>query len=185
MANEANMPGDLEKRVIEEIEGGLPLEPHPYRIIAERIGADESAVLSVVGRLAENGSIKRYGVVVRHRELGYTANGMVVWDIPDSQVNAVGELFGQQPCVTLCYQRPRKLPDWRYNLFTMVHGRSRGEVKANVEQLTRLVPDSNFPRDILFSARRFKQRGARYSAASCACAIPKASTRPLNPGGLS
>lgn len=174
MPIEYTASADLEKRVIEEIEVGLPLEPHPYRVIAERIGADESAVLSVVSQLADNGIIKRYGVVVRHRELGYTANGMVVWDIPDDRVNGIGELFGQQSFVTLCYQRPRKLPDWRYNLFTMVHGRSREEVRANVDHLVQLVPDAQFPWEILFSARRFKQRGARYSVPTCNCALPSA-----------
>jgi DNA-binding Lrp family transcriptional regulator len=164
MGNE-NPPGArLEKRVIEEIEGGLPLEPHPYRVIAQRIGVEEAAVLSVIRGLAENGCIKRYGVVVRHRELGYTANGMVVWDVPDQRVDTVGELFGNEPCVTLCYQRPRKLPHWRYNLFTMVHGRCRQDVQDNVRSLESLLPEEDFPRDILFSVRRFKQRGARYSA---------------------
>ena len=176
------VPDDLEIRVIREIEGGLPLEPHPYRIIGERIGADEAAVLSVVSRLADNGSIKRYGVVIRHRELGYIANGMVVWDVPDERVDETGELFGSQPFVTLCYRRPRKLPDWPYNLFTMVHGRSRDEVRNNVRRLDRLVADERFPRDILFSGRRFKQRGARYSTPACGCGLPGSCSGPAQPG---
>ena len=184
MRAERDAPGDLKRLVIQEIEGGLPLEPHPYRCIAERIGVDESTVLSVVSRLTEDGSIKRYGVVVRHRELGYTANGMVVWDVPDRRVNEIGELFGSQSFVTLCYQRPRKLPDWRFNLFTMVHGRSRKGVEDNVGRLVRLVPDENFPRDILFSGRRFKQRGARYSSPPCDCTLPGTCPGPLNPGSL-
>ncbi len=102
------------------------------------------------------------GIVVRHHELGYTANAMVVWDVPDGQVEAIGEQLGAQPCVTLCYQRPRRLPDWPYNLFCMIHGRDRDRVLGTIEQMLGTLALQEISHKVLFSGRRFKQRGARY-----------------------
>jgi len=99
---------------------------------------------------------------VRHHELGYRANAMVVWDVPDEQVEQIGLQLGDQDCVTLCYQRPRRLPDWSYNLFCMVHGRDRGEVLACIDRITAALAIDTIPHEVLFSGRRFKQRGARY-----------------------
>ncbi len=165
MPIDAASNADLRMRVIREIEGGIPLEPHPYRVIGERLEVSESDVLEVIRHLAGEGAIRRYGIVVRHHELGFRANGMVVWDVPDNRVDEIGRLFGEQRFVTLCYQRPRKLPDWRYNLFTMVHGCEKNAVRENVRVLENLLEGPGFPHEILFSARRFKQRGARYAVA--------------------
>jgi len=88
---------------------------------------------------------------------------MVVWDIPDEQVAGYGHCLGKFSHVTLCYQRPRHLPHWPYNLFTMIHGRNRKEVLANVEAIANECGLSKAPREVLFSGKRFKQRGARYA----------------------
>jgi len=146
------------------IEDGLPLVPRPYAEIAERAGSSERAVIEALGRMQEAGVIKRLGLVVRHRELGYVANAMVVWDIPDADVDTVGETFAAFDFVTLCYRRDRALPDWPYNLFCMIHGRDQATVLSQIETLkTQVAADT--PMAILFSTRRFKQRGARLSAA--------------------
>jgi DNA-binding Lrp family transcriptional regulator len=112
--------------------------------------------------MLENGVIKRLGVVVRHHELGYRANAMVVWDVPDDKVERVGLQLGDQDCVTLCYQRPRHLPEWPYNLFCMLHGKDRDEVLACIARVTEALDIGAFSHEVLFSGRRFKQRGARY-----------------------
>jgi DNA-binding Lrp family transcriptional regulator len=148
--------------LIEAIQGGLPLVPRPYQAIAERIGASEAAVIDRLRDMLEHGIIKRLGVVVRHHELGYRANAMVVWDVADDRVDRVGRLLGDQDCVTLCYQRPRRLPDWRYNLFCMVHGQDRAEVLACIARMTAALELDAVPHEVLFSGRRFRQRGARY-----------------------
>ena len=146
------------------LEGGLELVDRPYARIAERCGMSEADCLAGIERLLARTVIRRFGVVVRHRELGYTANAMVVWDVPDHAVDAVGRVLSRQNAVTLCYQRPRRLPEWRYNLFSMVHGRDRESVLAEVshlrESLGAVVADCR----PLFSHRRFKQCGARYSS---------------------
>ncbi|MGI9316126.1 MAG: siroheme decarboxylase subunit beta [bacterium] len=163
MNNNQNTSQRLQSLIIAEIEAGLPLVPEPYAEIANRLGVTEAEVTETLKALKEDGCIKRFGVIVRHRELGYLANAMVVWDVPDELVDEIGQLFGHASFVTLCYRRPRRLPNWPYNLFTMIHGANRDHVLHQVDSLRELAPDTNFPSAILFSGRRFKQRGARYS----------------------
>lgn len=148
--------------LIEVIQGGLPLVPRPYLEIAERLGETEDAVISQLETMITAGTIKRLGVVVRHHELGYRANAMVVWNIPDDRIDEIGRALGDQPCVTLCYQRPRRLPDWPYSLFCMVHGKDRDDVLRCIDDMTKNLSLENIAHNVLFSGRRFKQRGARY-----------------------
>ena len=151
--------------LIDAIQSGLPLVPRPYREIARRLGCTEIEVIEQLRNMLDSGIIKRLGVVVRHHELGYRANAMVVWDVADEQVDIIGRQLGDQDCVTLCYQRPRRLPDWRYNLFSMVHGQDRNEVLACIDRITSALDINAIPHEVLFSGRRFKQRGARYRVA--------------------
>ncbi|MFA5083325.1 MAG: hypothetical protein WC474_12315 [Hydrogenophilaceae bacterium] len=146
------------------LDGGLDLSPRPYAALAARCGLSEDACLAGVGRLLDLSVIRRFGVVVRHRELGYTANAMVVWEVPEQRVDAVGRTLASQASVTLCYRRPRRLPDWPYNLFSMVHGRDRAAVLAEVARLRETLGSETATCLPLFSRRRFKQCGARYAA---------------------
>ena len=152
-----------ERAVLTALEPGLPLVPGPYRVLAETAGLSEADFLAHLESLIAKGVIRRLGIVVRHHELGYRANAMVVWDVPDELVAAAGRRVAALPFVTLCYQRPRRLPDWPYNLFCMIHGRDRDAVQAQVESATAAVGLDGRPRGLLFSRRRFKQRGARYA----------------------
>ena len=149
-------------QLIAAIQGGLPMDPRPYALVGEQIGMSEEQVIARVGEMQESGVIKRMGVVVRHHELGYTANAMVVWNVPEGRLDEVGDALGSQPCVTLCYQRPRRLPEWPYNLFCMIHGRSREAVLALIERMVQGLGLDDIEHQVLFSGRRFKQRGARY-----------------------
>lgn len=151
-----------DRRLLGAIEEGLPLVPAPYAAIAERLGTSEEDVLHRLAALAEDGTIRRFGVVVRHRQLGYRANAMVVWDVPDAGLGEAGRRLAALPFVTLCYRRPRRPPAWPYNLFTMIHGRERAAVEAQVEAAAAAADLAGVPREILFSGRCFKQRGARY-----------------------
>lgn len=157
-------PGDA--ALIGAIQGGLPLVERPFAAIAADLGLEEEAVIARIQTLMATGAIKRLGVVVRHKELGYGANAMVVWDLPDAEVDALGRRIGQLPYVTLCYRRPRCLPDWPFNLFTMIHGRDRTAVLALIAALKRDLDLEASPCEVLFSGRRFKQRGAFYQAAA-------------------
>jgi len=157
------LPNDADLALVRAVEGGLPLVARPYAAVAKQLGMSEGEVIDRLGRLLQQGLIKRLGVVVRHHELGYRANAMVVWDVPDEQVTDLGHCIGGFPFVTLCYRRPRHLPQWPYNLFTMIHGRNRDEVLEKIEHLVSRCELQDIPRNVLFSGRRFKQRGARYS----------------------
>ena len=156
---------DRDRRLIAAIQDGLPLVPRPYAAIGERIGIGEAEVIAGLRRLIADGVIKRFGVIVRHRELGYRANAMVVWEVSDARVGDAGRNLAALPFVTLCYRRPRRPPAWSYNLFCMIHGRDRGTVEALVDQASAVAGLEDLPRAVLFSRRRFKQRGARYAPA--------------------
>lgn len=155
---------DQDLALLHAVQDGLPMVAEPYAELGMRLGMSEGEVLARFWLLQISGVIKRFGVVVRHHELGYRANAMVVWDIPDDQVKELGPRLGAASFVTLCYQRPRCLPVWPYNLFTMIHGRDRDEVLARVDELVVTHGLVDVSHDVLFSRRRFKQRGARYGA---------------------
>ncbi|OHC61303.1 MAG: AsnC family transcriptional regulator [Rhodocyclales bacterium RIFCSPLOWO2_02_FULL_63_24] len=163
----AREPDAAEKRLIAALQPGLELVARPFARLGERAGMSEREVLSRIDGWIEEGLIKRFGVVVRHHELGYRANAMVVFDVPDAEADAIGRRLAAEPGVTLCYRRRRNSPHWPYNLYCMVHGRSRQEVQPVIEGLSRLVA---LPAQALFSTRRFKQCGARYFAESPALA---------------
>jgi len=152
----------LDKRLIAAIQGGFALVDKPFDSIAKQLGMTEQVVLDRLMQLKNDGIIKRLGVVVRHRELGFKANAMVVWDIPENRLDEIACHIASFDCVTLCYQRPRRLPDWSYNLFSMIHGKDRETVLQRLTDIVDALNIHNINYEPLFSTRRFKQRGARY-----------------------
>ncbi len=152
-----------ERRLIAALEDGLALEPRPYAALGARAGLGEQAVLDRLARWQDEGLIRRFGVVVRHHELGWRANAMAVWDVPDAKVAGLGGRLAGAERVTLAYRRERALPDWPYNLFCMVHGTERGGVAAHIEALGESLGLDAFPHAVLFSRTRFKQTGPRFS----------------------
>ncbi|MBO3707958.1 MAG: AsnC family transcriptional regulator [Candidatus Accumulibacter sp.] len=154
---------EQERRLVIALQEGLPLFIRPFAVLASRIGCDEGEVLERIRRWCAEGIIKRFGVIVRHHELGYTANAMLVHDVPDSEVDEVGERLACVDGVNLCYRRPRVLPQWPYNLFCMIHGQARSEVAARIAGLRQRLGLGNYAHEILFSLTRFKQSGARYA----------------------
>lgn len=151
-----------DQALITLIQTGLPLTPTPYADLGKELHMDEKEVIQRIQNLKDAKVIKRFGVVVRHHELGYRANAMTVWNIADEAVSELGSCMGQFDFVTLCYRRPRRLPDWPYNLFTMIHGKDRDDVLANIELLAKRCHLKEIEYKVLFSTRRFKQRGAIY-----------------------
>ena len=153
---------EQDQALITLIQTGLPLTATPYADLGKKLNLDEEDVIQRINHLNEINVIKRFGVVVRHHELGYQANAMTVWNIPDETVSELGKCMGQFDFVTLCYRRPRRLPDWPYNLFTMIHGKDRDDVLANIQLLAESCQLEEKEHKVLFSTRRFKQRGAIY-----------------------
>ncbi len=156
-----NAVDPVDRELLAALEAGLPLCAAPYEALGQGLGLEEAEVLARLQRLIEIGVIRRFGVVVRHRALGYVANAMVVWDIADEGVAAAAGTMTAFPFVTLCYRRPRR-EDWPYNLFCMIHGRERPVVLEQVEQVRTALGSRVRGYAVLFSTRVFKQRGARY-----------------------
>jgi DNA-binding Lrp family transcriptional regulator len=152
----------LDLRVQRALQDGLPIVEQPYLSLAHTLGATEAAVVDSIKRLQQGGMIKRFGMVVRHRELGYRANAMVVWDVADDQVAAMGSLLGSEDCVTLSYRRPRRGEDWPYNLFCMIHGKSRDTVLKQLQDIIQRHSLQHLQHQVLFSQHCFKQKGAVY-----------------------
>ena len=153
-----------DKALIVAIEDGLPIVSRPYRAVGNMIGLNEHEVIDRLAHLTKTGVISRFGVIVNHREVGYNANAMVVWDTPDDYVADAGRFLAELPYVTLSYQRPRRMPDWPYNLFCMIHGRERNDVEGLVQDAAIAANLEHAPHAILFSGRQFKQRGAKYGS---------------------
>lgn len=153
---------DQEQRLLTALQAGLPLVSRPFQAMGREVGMTETAVLNLLATLRQRGIIKRMGIIVRHHELGYRANAMVVWDLPDPLVESFGRQVVAHGTVSLCYQRERVLPHWPYNLYCMVHGKAHQEVLERVRTLVAACGLTPFPQQILFSLRRFRQRGAHY-----------------------
>ncbi|MBI4755359.1 MAG: Lrp/AsnC family transcriptional regulator [Betaproteobacteria bacterium] len=152
---------DLDRRLVLATQGGLPLLPRPYAALAHELGCNADEVMARLARMLETGIIRRIGAVPNHYALGYTANGMSVWDVADELVDRLGADVGGLPFVSHCYRRPRRLPVWPYNLFAMVHGRSREQVYSQVDEIARLLGDACRGHDVLFSTRILKKTGLR------------------------
>ena len=154
-------PEELDRALILATQAGLPLVPRPYDAIAEQLGVSPAEVLARLAAMQANGVIRRIGAVPNHYAIGWTANGMTVWDVADERVDELGEQVGALAFVTHCYRRPRALPTWPYNLFAMVHGASREEVADKAGRLAELLGEACRGRDILYSTRILKKTGLR------------------------
>ena len=155
---------ESERHLVAAMQEGLALVSRPYERLATRAGMTEREVIDAIARWTEQGIIRRWGVVVRHRELGYRANAMAVWNVPDTTVAEVGMRLAREPRVTLAYRRARHRPQWDYNLYCMIHGRERDEVERVASAVARSAGVDDYPHALLFSRRRFKQSGARMYA---------------------
>ncbi|MGJ4952147.1 siroheme decarboxylase subunit beta [Bradyrhizobium sp. HKCCYLS20291] len=154
----------VDRRLIAATQAGLPLVREPYRMLAERLGLDEAEVIARLQGLLARGAIRRIGAIPNHYALGFTANGMSVWDVADDEVAEIGAMVGALEAVTHCYERPRHLPLWPYNLFAMVHGRTRDEVRAEVAGIAGLIGPAARAYEVLFSTRILKKTGLRIAA---------------------
>ena len=152
---------DFDRALIAATQGGLPLVARPYEAVGAMLGVSGEQVRQRLSSMLDSGLIRRIGAVPNHYAIGYTANGMSVWDVPDERVDELGAQVGALEFVTHAYHRPRALPDWPYNLFAMVHGSSREEVLAKVAEIRTLLGDASRHHDVLFSTEILKKTGLR------------------------
>ncbi len=142
------------------VEDGLPLIERPFDAWAQALHSSADGVIASLQQWLQQGTLRRFGAVVRHHEFGFNANAMTVFDVPEAQVDACGAALAREAGVTLAYRRERA-PGWPYNLYCMVHGRDRASVRQCLDELIPRCGLAAHPRAVLFSRRRFKQVGAR------------------------
>jgi DNA-binding Lrp family transcriptional regulator len=144
-------------------QGGIPLTARPYAALAAQWGGSEADVIGTLSRWLDDGILRRFGAVLRHRRLGWRANAMCVFDIPDQDVTRIGQELAGAPEVRLCYRRRRALPHWPYNLFCMVHGKDRDSVLASVQAMIARHGLEKHANAVLIGEKCYKQRGAWYA----------------------
>lgn len=167
----SNPPGQdgldvLDRAIVVATQAGLPLVPDPWRAVGEPLGLSGEAVRERMARMQAAGIIRRVAAVPNHYRLGYVANGMTVWDVDDAHVDRLGREVATLPGVSHCYRRPRHLPEWPYNLFVMLHGRTREEVEQQAARLRERLGAACRDHRILYSSRILKKTGLRLAGRS-------------------
>ena len=147
--------------IMRATQAGLSLAPQPYQRIAEQLGLTAEAVMTRMTAMQEQGIIRRIGAVPNHYKLGYRFNGMTVWNVPDEVIDELGQKVGQLEFVSHCYHRPRHLPEWPYNLFAMVHGKSQTDVDLQIQHIAGLLGVYNQGCEVLYSTKILKKTGFR------------------------
>jgi DNA-binding Lrp family transcriptional regulator len=154
-----------ERDLVVEIQGGLPITETPYADVAAALDADVEWVIETIKRFDAEGKVRRVGVIPNHYALGYTENGMTVWDVPEDVLDEVGPAVAALDFVTHCYERPRHAGVWEYNFFAMTHGRTEAESERRIAEVKELMDDHGDvgPNDwdTLFSTRILKKTGIR------------------------
>lgn len=150
------------------LEKGLPINSQPYLAIADQLTrtsatlVSEQQVIQQIEAWKSDGLIRRFGIVVKHRQLGYKANAMVVWNINDNEVDTIANKLALRSEISLCYRRPRQMPEWPYNLFCMIHGQTTDQVEMQIASIISELGLGHIDKDVLFSHKAYKQHGARY-----------------------
>jgi len=152
---------DIDRDIIRATQGGLPLVARPYDAVGETVGVDGAEVRTRLGRMLDSGVIRRIGAVPNHYALGFTANGMTVWDVDDDHVRELGARVGDLDFVSHAYLRPRHMPDWPYNMFAMAHGKDKAEVEAKAAIIRDLLGSACRGGQVLYSTRILKKTGLR------------------------
>lgn len=152
---------NIDRQIIQATQSGLPLVAEPYQAVAEQLGLTVQDVMQRMAWMQQDGVIRRIAAVPNHYKLGYRFNGMTVWDVADDDVDALGQTVAELPFVSHCYQRPRHLPDWPYNLFAMVHGRSEHEAQQQIAEIAELLGQQVRRHEVLYSTKILKKTGLR------------------------
>ena len=151
----------IDRQIITATQEGLPLSPEPYKILAQQIGISAEDFMQRLKRMQDNGIIRRIGAIPNHYKLGYRHNGMTVWDIEDQYIDQLGKQIGALDFVSHCYHRPRHLPEWRYNLFAMIHSKTESGAQVQIKQIAVLLGSYCRAHEVLYSTRILKKTGLR------------------------
>ena len=153
------VPTEEDKEFIRELQKDLEIVDKPFLKASQKLGMTEDQLFDKLKHYENIGVMRRYAAILRHRDLGFIANGMIVWKVPEERISKVGEKLGAFPQITHCYQRP-VYNDWPYNVFSMIHCKSEEEAKNMAKQIQKEVHVDEYK--ILFSAREFKKTRVEY-----------------------
>lgn len=153
------MLSDLDKSIIRRLQKDIPLTSRPYKSIAEEIGITEEELLNKIKSFQSNGILRRIGGILYHREIGFKANAMVVWIVPEDSIQKVGEIMASFREVTHCYERPASIK-WPYNIFTMVHGQNEKQCEDIIKQISNNIKICDYK--ILYSIEELKKSSMKY-----------------------
>lgn len=148
----------IDSQLLKNTQEGIQIISEPFKKVAAQLGISEKEVIERIENLQHDGTIRRFGASIGHRAIGFTANAMCTWNVPDERVEDVGAIMAGFSEVTHCYERPRR-QDWPYNLFTMIHAYTRDECRKVAEQISRATGIKDY--NILFSEKEFKKTGVR------------------------
>ena len=153
------MVDELDKKIISLLQKDIPVDPQPYKIIADQLGVEEDEVLNRIEAMVKKGVIRRFGATLYHQEAGFSANAMVAWVIPEEKVDEIGRVMAGFREVTHCYhRRPQK--DWKYSLYTMIHGDTREECYDIAKKMSEKTGMNEY--SLLFSEKEFKKTSMEY-----------------------
>lgn len=151
----------IDREIVVETQGGLPVSERPYLEVAKKLDISEDEVIARLDNMLQRGVIRRIAAVPNHYRIGFRANGMTVWNVDDDKIKELGKKIGALSFVSHCYQRPRHEPYWSYNLFAMVHGNERSDVEEKTKQLKQILGDACHCNEILYSSEILKKTGMR------------------------
>lgn len=150
---------ELDKKIVKVLQEDFPLCEEPYKILAEKVGISEEEFLRRVENFVEDKKIRKIGAVLRHREAGFKANALCAWEVPADKIDEIAKIFSENPAVSHCYDRTTA-PDWNYNLYTMIHAKTRAECDEIIKNLADKTGIKNF--QVLYSKKEWKKTGMKY-----------------------
>ena len=153
------MLSDLEKKIIAEIQGDIPVTERPYLKLAKRLKISEGRLLKNLRTLNDKGVIRRFGATIRHQKSGFEANVMAAWKVDEERIDAVGKKMASFSEVSHCYRR-NPTEEWPYNLYTMVHAKDEASCRNIVQKMSEETSIDTYT--LLFSRKELKKTSMEY-----------------------
>ena len=149
----------LDKEIVKALQDEFPLCEEPYKILAQRVGISEEDFLRRVKELIDEKKIRKLGAVLRHREVGFNANALCAWQVPPDKLDDIAQVMSLHEAVSHCYDRT-PAPNWNYNLYTMIHAKTRDECEQIIKELSDLTGVNDYK--VLYTKREWKKTGMKY-----------------------
>lgn len=153
------MPTKLDQKIISLISTDIPLVKEPFNVLAAKLDIEQKVLLERISFYKKKGLMRKFCASVNHKKAGYDSNAMVVWNIPGKFIDSAGKLMASYPQISHCYQR-KKASNWNYNLYTMIHGRTKNECLSVIRDISKKADCKDYK--VLFSSREYKKTAVKY-----------------------